>query len=140
MKGIGRSAAVLCALGLAAGLLAGCATALPPLDKRTATSAIADTGDTRLGRAVAAASAAHPGTSGIYGLPDAVDAFAVRGLLAAAADRSLDVQYYIWRGDAVGMLLFEALWQAAERGVRVRVLLDDNNTRGCSPSPATSDA
>ena len=61
-------------------------------------------------------------------------------LLAAAAEKSLDVQYYIWHGDQVGNLLFEALWQAAERGVRVRLLLDDMNTAGLDPTLAALDA
>jgi len=47
-------------------------------------------------------------------------------VLAHAAERSLDVQYYIWRADISGGLLMEALWKAAERGVRVRLLLDDS--------------
>ena len=68
------------------------------------------------------------------------DAFAARVLLAGAAQRSLDVQYYIWHGDHTGYLLFEALWQAAERGVRVRLLLDDNNTSGLDETIAALDA
>ena len=94
------------------------------------TSALHDTDNTRLGRAVAADVAAHPGKTGIYALPVPRDGFAARGLLAGAAERSIDAQYYIWHGDQTGYLLFEALWQAAERGVRVRLLLDDNNTAG----------
>ncbi|MEO5606022.1 MAG: phospholipase D family protein, partial [Polaromonas sp.] len=58
------------------------------------------------------------------------DAFAARALLASAAQRTLDVQYYIWHPDLSGKLLLEALHAAAERGVRVRLLLDDNNTGG----------
>ncbi len=50
--------------------------------------------------------------------------------LAEAAERTLDIQYYIWRNDMTGTLLFEALHAAADRGVRVRLLLDDNNTSG----------
>jgi len=73
---------------------------------------------------------AHPGVSGIYPLPDARDAFAARALLAQGAERTLDVQYYIWRNDMSGTLLFEALRSAADRGVRVRLLLDDNDTSG----------
>ena len=73
---------------------------------------------------------AHPGVSGIYTLPDARDAFAARALLAQGAERTLDVQYYIWRNDMAGTLLFEALRSAADRGVRVRLLLDDNDTSG----------
>ena len=110
-------------------VLAGCA-ALPSLEGRVASSVITDTDDTRLGMAIAPLAAQHPGVSGIYPLADGRDAFAARALLAAAAERSLDVQYYIWHKDITGTLLFDALRQAAERGVRVRLLLDDNNTSG----------
>jgi putative cardiolipin synthase len=120
-------------------LVEGCAS-LPPLDGRVATRALADTHDTRLGHAVAEAVRAHPGKSGIHALPNPRDAFAARVLLAAAAERAIDAQYYIWHADEVGYLMFEALWQAAERGVRVRILLDDLNTRGLDPAIATLDA
>jgi cardiolipin synthase C len=60
--------------------------------------------------------------------------------LAAAADRTLDVQYYIWDSDESGILLLEALWQAAERGVRIRLLLDDSGTSGLDGIIATLDA
>jgi putative cardiolipin synthase len=122
-----------------AALTVGCAGLSPP-EGRTETIAIAGTDATRLGRAVAPLAAAHPGKSGIHALNAPRDAFAARGLLAAAADRSLDVQYYIWHGDRTGYLLFEALWLAAERGVRVRLLLDDNNTAGLDPTIAALDA
>jgi len=120
-------------------LITGCAS-LPPPEGRTATSALADTAGTRLGRAVAPSVGAHPGKTGIHALPDPHDAFAVRVLIAAAAEKSLDAQYFIWHGDQVGYLLFEALWQAAERGVRVRLLLDDFNTKGLDPAIAALDA
>ncbi len=107
----------------------GCAS-LPPLEGRTETHVLTDTGGTRLARAVAPAVAAHPGKTGIHGLPNPLDAFAARMVLAGVAEKSLDVQYYIWRDDQTGYLLFDALWRAAERGVRVRLLLDDNNTKG----------
>ena len=122
-----------------ASLITGCAS-LPSLEGRTATSALADTAGTRLGQAVAPGVAANPGKDGIHSLPDPHDAFAVRMLLADAAEKSLDVQYFIWHGDQVGYLLFEALWRAAERGVRVRMLLDDLNTRGLDPTIAALDA
>ena len=122
-----------------ASLITGCAT-LPALDGRTATSALDDTAETRLGRAVAPSVAANPGKSGIHALPDPHDAFAVRVLLAAASEKSLDVQYFVWHGDQVGYLLFDALWQAAERGVRVRVLLDDLNTSGLDATLSVLDA
>src|SRR3546814_8990656 len=53
-----------------------------------------------------------------------------RILLARAAVRSLDIQYYIWHGDRSGTLLLEAVRQAADRGVGVRMLLDDNGIAG----------
>lgn len=122
-----------------AALITGCAS-LPSLEGRTATSALSDTAETRLGRAVAPGVAANPGKAGIHALPDPHDAFAARVLLAATAEKSLDVQYFVWHGDQVGYLLFEAIWQAAERGVRVRLLLDDFNTAGLDPTIAVLDA
>ena len=126
-------------LVIALAALTSCAT-LPPLEDRTVTTALTDTADTRYGRAVAADVAANPGKSGIYPLFKARDAFAARAHLAAHAEKSLDVQYYIWHGDRVGYLLFEDLLKAAERGVRVRLLLDDINTGGLDPMIAVLDA
>ncbi|MDR2876645.1 MAG: phospholipase D family protein [Chromatiales bacterium] len=113
---------------------------LPTLHGRSESSVFADTEDTRLGRGIAPSTAAHAELSGIYPLLDAHDAFAARILLARAADRSLDIQYYIWNADLSGTLLFEALHEAAERGVRVRLLLDDNNTYGLDTLLAALDA
>src|SRR5687768_6401986 len=120
-------------------LLSACST-LPSLESRMTTTALTDTADTRLGRAVAESVAANPGKSGIHPLFKARDAFAARALLAAHAEKSLDVQYYIWHGDRVGYLLFEELLKAAERGVRVRLLLDDINTGGLDAAIAVLDA
>jgi putative cardiolipin synthase len=86
--------------------------------------------ETRLSRACARLSEPHPGKTGVFALRDPLDAFAARALLAEAAERTLDVQYYIWRPDMSGTLLAAALLRAADRGVRVRLLLDDNNTSG----------
>jgi len=121
------------------GVLGGCA-GLPANTHRTPSVAFTDTAGTRLGAKIAERTVRHPGLSGIYPLPDPVDAFTARIGLAAAAERSLDVQYYIWHPDTTGYLLFEALWQAAERGVRVRLLLDDMNTNGLDPVIAALDS
>ena len=110
-----------------AGLAGGCAT-LPPPAGRLPSLAFTDTAQTPLGQAVAPLVADHPGLSGIVPFDEPHDAFAARVLLARAAARSLDAQYYIWHGDAVGTLLWQALWHAAQRGVRVRLLLDDLGT------------
>src|ERR1700716_1085916 len=120
------------ALCLGAGLIGGCST-LPSLENRRTSTFLFDTGDTKLGRAISPMVDAHPGVSGIYPLPDARDAFAARALLAQGAERTLDAQYYIWRSDMSGTLLFEALRSAADRGVRVRLLLDGNDTSGLDP-------
>ncbi len=103
---------------------------LPPLEPRMPSEALSDTEDTRLGRGIEQDAAARPGLSGIHLLADAHQAFAARVLLARAAERSLDIQYYIWRDDLSGMLLLDALREAADRGVRVRLLLDDNGIAG----------
>lgn len=112
-----------------AALLAGCGTLAPPTH-RVESSVLRDTFDTALGRGIAPLASQHAGLSGVYLLQDGPDAFAARALLASAAQRTLDVQYYIWHPDLSGKLLFEALHAAAKRGVRVRLLLDDNNTGG----------
>ncbi len=71
-----------------------------------------------------------PGMSGALLVPDGLDAFAARALSARQAGRSLDLMYYIWHDDLTGRLLGREVWQAAERGVRVRLLLDDINAVG----------
>jgi putative cardiolipin synthase len=112
-----------------ASLLGACGS-LPKLDGRVASAAFTDTADTRIAQAVSAEAAVHPDTSGVHPLENPRDAFAARVLLMRAAERSLDVQYYIWHGDTTGYLMLEEVWNAAERGVRVRLLLDDNGIAG----------
>ncbi|WP_128177547.1 phospholipase D family protein [[Pantoea] beijingensis] len=85
---------------------------------------------TRLARAITPLTDRHPHVSGVHPLSDGMDAFAARYLLTSMAERTLDVQYYIWQNDMSGRLLFSALLAAAERGVFIRLLLDDNNTMG----------
>ena len=86
--------------------------------------------NTRLGRAISPVNAEHPGLCGLLPLDDSLDAFACRYRLAEMAEKTLDVQYYIWEDDMSGRLLFSVLLAAASRGVHVRLLLDDNNTQG----------
>ncbi|MDW8846641.1 phospholipase D family protein [Erwinia sp. MMLR14_017] len=84
----------------------------------------------RLTRAVSPLVENHPEHSGIHPLEDGLDAFAARYLLMSMAEHTLDIQYYIWQNDMSGRLLFSAVLEAADRGVQVRLLLDDNNTMG----------
>ncbi|WP_241974293.1 phospholipase D family protein [Aliidiomarina minuta] len=88
----------------------------------------AEAANTAIGDTVAPLLQEHAGKSGVLNLAEAKDAFAARLLLAGAAEQTLDVQYYLWRDDKTGLLLMQALYAAAERGVRVRLLLDDLNT------------
>src|SRR5690606_37105031 len=108
----------------------GACAQLPALQGRTVSVAYSDTEGTQLGRAIQPLAAAHPGKSGVSPLTRGSDAFAARALMAQAAERSIDIQNYIWHDDMAGTLLFNALVDAADRGVRVRLLLDDNNTVG----------
>lgn len=112
---------------------------LPSLDGREATHAFTDTADTVLGKVARAPDDAALGTSGVHAINDPHEAFAARALLAGAAERSLDLQYYSWGDDTTGWLLLEALWRAAERGVRVRLLLDDGATKGMDATLAALD-
>jgi putative cardiolipin synthase len=98
---------------------------LPPNDDREAGYAFTDTDDTWLGRALREAPARPAGSSGFYLLPGGVDAFAVRAVFAWRAERSIDAQYYLLHDDLIGKLFVDLLLRAAERGVRVRLLLDD---------------
>jgi cardiolipin synthase C len=139
MQGIFTRRRIGAPIVAAALLLGGCAS-LPSLEAQRPSTAITDTADTLLGRSIAPDVAANPGKSGIYALNWPRDAFAARVVLARAAERSLDVQYYIWHGDTTGYLLLEELWNAAERGVRVRLLLDDNGVAGLDPIIAAMDS
>jgi putative cardiolipin synthase len=119
----------LCTSLLVAAVLGGCAP-LPPLDMRSASQAIEAPAASRLRAGIEPLAASHPQESGIYPLKDGPGALAARVALVNAAVSSIDVQYYIWHDDTTGVLMFAALLQAAERGVRVRLLLDDLTTRG----------
>lgn len=69
----------------------------------------------------------HPNLSGYYPISTGASAFAARRILTAMAGQTIDIQYYIWHNDEAGQLMLKDLWLAAERGVIVRLLLDDFN-------------
>ncbi|MGI9203729.1 MAG: phospholipase D family protein [Woeseiaceae bacterium] len=119
-------------------LLSGCATVDFDYPK-TATSAFIDTSETQLGRQIAETLAEHDGVSGFLPLEDGVDALAMRFALAERAERSIDTQYFLIHNDVVGRAFVEALLRAANRGVRVRLLLDDIHTDGLDPGLAILD-
>jgi len=109
-------------------LLAGCAS----IDfdyPRTESTAFSDTAETRLGGHLTDVVAGQPeGQSGIYPMADGIDALAMRLLLAERAERSIDTQYYLIKSDIVGNAFVRALLHAADRGVKVRLILDDLTT------------
>ncbi len=77
--------------------------------------------------AISAQNDTHPDLSGYHPIITGANAFASRSILTGMATRSIDAQYYIWHDDEAGQLLLKDLWDAAERGVIVRLLLDDFN-------------
>ena len=115
-----------------------------PLPARDAAAADSlrpgDTPTTGLGERVAALSELHPGLSGIVTLQNGAEAFAARIHLARAATESIDAQYYIWNDDLTGLRLLTELQDAAKRGVRVRLLVDDNGTFGLDQELVALDA
>lgn len=111
---------------VAALALAGCTTwrASTP---RPASTAWESPAGTALGAHFAAAEARHAGRSATVLLDDSAAALDAHLALADAAERAIDVQYYIFWADDTGLRLMARLLAAAERGVRVRILVDDVN-------------
>jgi putative cardiolipin synthase len=83
---------------------------------------------TLLERSIAPRVAANGGRSGFRLLPNGLDAFVARTTLIELAEQTLDLQYYIFHADTTGSLVIDRLIAAADRGVRVRLLLDDWGT------------
>ncbi|MFC1601458.1 phospholipase D family protein [Candidatus Sumerlaeota bacterium] len=104
--------------------LSGCSSV--PLDfPKTASSAFSDTGNTSLAKSSANWRAADPSRNGFYPLSKGMDAFGARLALMDHAERSIDAQYFLMKPDAAGLVFSSKLMEAANRGVRVRFLLDD---------------
>jgi len=114
------------ALALLTLLVAISACASVPLDyPKERSVAIVDTSDTRIARDVAEWVEAYDDLSGFYPLVEGMDSFGARLYLIGAAERSIDLQYFLMKDDIAGRILAAALLRAADRGVRVRFLLDD---------------
>ncbi|MEC5215276.1 putative cardiolipin synthase [Actimicrobium sp. GrIS 1.19] len=113
---------------LVATLVAGCA-GLPVGFEKNPSTALPNPQDTSLGRIVQA-SLPSDASSGFRLLPTGGFAFDTRIALARRAERTLDVQYYLFHDDEAGRALGREVLAAALRGVRVRVLLDDIATEG----------
>ena len=107
-------------------LLAACA-AIHHDAPRPPSYAIDNPQETELGRSFAGQLSSNPGMSGFRLLSSGQEAFITRAALAEAAQRTLDLQYYVVTEDATSALLLYRVLLAAQRGVRVRVLIDDLN-------------
>jgi putative cardiolipin synthase len=107
-------------------ILSGCAShALGSRQHAPHSSALAPPGDAPLVKLIQEKMELYPKESGFYPLIDGDTALRARTSLADIARSSVDVQYYIWRNDRTGRLILSRLLDAAERGVRVRILIDD---------------
>ncbi len=111
-------------MSLVLAVFSGCAS-LPTDYPRPESKALEDYHSTSLGQRFAALEQAHPGESGFAILRYGRNAFNVRLALIDKAEKSIDLQVYIWENDETGLILAERLLRAADRGVRVRLLVDD---------------
>ena len=105
-------------------LVSGCA-AIPYDYPRPASSALYRPEATSLGKKIQTQGIKPPGASGFFLLPTGIDAFSARAFLIDKAEKTLDLQYYIFHDDFTGKFVYDRLMAAADRGVRVRLLLDD---------------
>jgi len=114
-------------------LLNGCAS----LDVSREPSQALPAGNSAFGRSIQALAAPHQGQSGFRLLSNSTEAFMARAELIRNAQTSLDLQYYIVHDGISTRMLVEELLQAADRGVRVRILLDDTTSDGLDQIIAT---
>ncbi|EPX79418.1 phospholipase D family protein [Litoreibacter arenae] len=113
---------------------------LPKIENRVDSSALPPPTKSALVSSIMRQWKDHPDKTGVAPLIDGAGAFAARVILADAAVSSIDAQYYIWHDDLTGALMLDALKRAADRGVRVRLLLDDNGIKGLDPALAALNA
>lgn len=113
---------------ICAATLAGCASTPPVQDNKSVSTALPHPEETRSGHRFLEESKAHGDLSAFHILSAGVDGFVTRVQIVRNAERTLDLQYYIYRGDETGRMLTQELRRAADRGVRVRVLVDDGDT------------
>jgi putative cardiolipin synthase len=110
-------------------VLQGCGS-MPDNASMKRTYSFENTGNTLLDKIIEQDVLTHPKKSGAILLSDGLDAFVARAALAISAEKSLDIQYYLFHDDTIGGLLVDQLLKAADRGVRVRLLLDDLDLEG----------
>ncbi|MCP4077825.1 MAG: phospholipase D family protein [Gammaproteobacteria bacterium] len=115
---------LLIMLGCTGGFIAGCAT-VKIENEREISLAFSNSLETSLGQLSASASVSHAEKSGFLILNTGHDALLKRVSLLVKAEKAIDLQYYIWNSDKSGRLLAQQLLLAADKGIHVRLLLDD---------------
>ena len=105
-------------------MAAGCATVPHDLPKASSVY-VADTGETHYGTLADGWAELHGGQSGFYPLSQGMDALGARLRIAEQAEKTIDLQYFLMKPDTAGLVVALSLLEAADRGVRVRFLLDD---------------
>ena len=109
-------------------IAAGCAS-LPEHPQLAPQVSMAPGSDAPLDLTLSEVEAQHAGEAGFRLVVEGMEAFVIRAQSANMAARSIDVQSYIWHADATGRYLAQVLLAAADRGVRVRLLVDDLDAR-----------
>ncbi|KQV80481.1 phospholipase [Rhizobium sp. Root1220] len=127
------------AAGLSFFLLAACSHTIRTF-KQTPSYSPAQPTSTRLTQAVQRLGDPRDGRSGVRLIGNGEEALAARLALAAAAEQTIDAQYYLLHNDPTGKIFAWSLLQAADRGVRVRLLLDDMDTKGYDAVTAALDS
>lgn len=120
-------------------MLAGCASVDFDYPKAEST-ALTDTERTYIAGQLAESDDFPPGESGFYMLTDGIEALAARLLMAKRAEKTIDAQYYLITNDSIGLAFIGSLLEAADRGLRVRLLLDDIQTQGYDAGMAALDS
>ena len=110
-------------------LLIGCASA-PKEYHRIPSTAIENPEMTAAAQIIKDGLEKHPGKSGFHLLASGEKAFTARNAMTQIAEQTIDVQYFVWQSDSIGAILINQLIKAAERGVRIRMLIDDYYSGG----------
>lgn len=109
--------------------LSGCSTLPKYYPSKPVYAYDIDTSQTHLAQMIAPLKSMNPDLTGYHVLNDPLDALAARIHLIDQSEKTLDLQYYIWDNDRVGSLALYKIIQAADRGVKIRLLIDDNNAK-----------
>jgi len=118
-------------LAMAMTLLSACASVDFDSPKSVSTAPTpASTADTYFGKQLVGVAEEHPDQAGFFPISDGIEALSTRLLMAERAERTIDAQYYLIKSDIVGNAFIRALLRAADRGVRIRLLIDDIFTKG----------